>query len=84
MLGDVKAAQCSRDVECLTGLKTQMWFHLCHFVLVDSNHAEICLDVVWFILNYVAFLCKEMVFNQFEYLEGHDEVRVWTMQTSGL
>lgn len=82
MLGDVKAAQCTRDVECLTGLKTQMWLHVCHFVLVDSNHAEKCLDVVWFILSYVAFL--ETVFNQFEYLEGHDEVRVWTMQTSSL
>lgn len=57
---------------------------MCHFVLADSNHAEKCLDVIWFILNYVAFLYKESVCNQFEYLEGHDEVRVWTMQTSSL
>lgn len=57
---------------------------MCHFVLADSNHAEKCLDVIWFILNYVAFLYKETVCNQFEYLEGHDEVRVWTMQTLSL
>lgn len=75
MLGDV-----TREVECLTGLKTQMRLHMCHFVLVDSNHAEKCLDVIGFILNYVAFLYKETVFNQFEYLE----VRVWTMHTSSL